>query len=419
MNKQRKRLFLLRILLGLLILANMGAIFFFSAQSGSDSGKTSSSVTEILAQMAVPSFDSMSDDEQAHIRETLHPFVRKFAHMAEFGSLAALVFLFLLTFGGSSLFPYAGAILFSFVYACTDEFHQLFSSGRGASLFDVLIDLSGALIASTLLLGILLLLRRRGKALFTQPTTVTHYRLPNLNHLPVKRIALASDLHRAKAAPALTLLEQEKPDLILIPGDLMGEKRLAEADSEGYAFLRGCAKLAPTFYSLGNHEISCTRSGSGKRIREPRPLSDEIRERIRETGAILLDNESILHGGMRICGLTSGIRGKENRPKEQVLAAFASAKEPRLLLCHHPEYYAPYVARTTIELTVCGHAHGGHWRLFGRGIYAPGQGLFPKYTSGVQDGRCVISRGMGDHTGIPRIGNLPEVVILHLDTPVS
>jgi predicted MPP superfamily phosphohydrolase len=67
-----------------------------------------------------------------------------------------------------------------------------------------------------------------------------------------------------------------------------------------------------------------------------------------------------------------------------------------------------------MDLIVCGHAHGGQWRLFGRGVYAPGQGLFPKYTSGVLDGVCVISRGLGNHTRVPRIFNPPELVLISL-----
>ena len=67
-----------------------------------------------------------------------------------------------------------------------------------------------------------------------------------------------------------------------------------------------------------------------------------------------------------------------------------------------------------VTLVLSGHAHGGHWRFFGRGVYAPGQGLLPKYTSGVLDNRCVISRGVGDHTRIPRLFNPREVVIITL-----
>lgn len=416
MKHNRKRLLLLRILLGLLILANMSVIFYFSEQSGAESGRTSGSITAFVARLTVSNFEQRSPEEQAEILSTLHPIVRKLAHMTEFGSLGALVFLFVLTFGGSSLFPYLTALAFSVFYACTDELHQCFTAERGPSIWDVFIDGSGALIACSLLLCLILLLRRRGRARFEQPLTTTYYSLASMRDLPFGKIALASDLHNDGIDAPLEILRQEKPDLILIPGDLMDDAGLRDPEEKGYVFLKKCAKIAPTFYSLGNHELACYHKGNPWRHPIPLPLTEEIRARIQSSGATLLENQSVLHKGVRICGLTSGIHGKENRPEEAALLSFTKSAEPTLLLCHHPEYYAPHLKDKGFSLILCGHAHGGHWRFFGRGIYAPGQGLFPKYTNGVTDGVCVISRGMGNHTGIPRIGNPPEIVILQKPT---
>lgn len=43
------------------------------------------------------------------------------------------------------------AILFSAIYAATDEFHQLFVATRQSSIWDVLIDTSGAVLGMLLL----------------------------------------------------------------------------------------------------------------------------------------------------------------------------------------------------------------------------------------------------------------------------
>ena len=68
-----------------------------------------------------------------------------------------------------------------------------------------------------------------------------------------------------------------------------------------------------------------------------------------------------------------------------------------------------------IDLTLSGHAHGGQWRFFGRGVFSPGQGLFPKYTSGMYDGgRFIVGRGLGNPIIIPRIFNSPEVLVIRL-----
>lgn len=241
----------------------------------------------------------------------------------------------------------------------------------------------------------------------------TTYQLKKQLSEPV-RLALASDLHGCPHESTVNALRKIAPDYILIPGDLMDDTELREPQSNGFAFLRACAAIAPTLYSLGNHELACYHKGNPWRHPVPVLPDERVRRHIADTGAILLENTAVTLGNMVFCGINSGINGKANAPDEQVLASFDRMEGFRVLLCHHPEYFVPYIQKTSIDLTVCGHAHGGQWRIFGRGIYAPGQGLFPKYTSGVIDERCVISRGLGNHTKIPRIFNAPELVLLEL-----
>ena len=48
------------------------------------------------------------------------------------------------------------------------------------------------------------------------------------------------------------------------------------------------------------------------------------------------------------------------------------------------------------------------WEFLNKGIYAPQQGIFPKYTSGIhkeKDTTEIISRGLGNKTIYPRINN--------------
>lgn len=245
----------------------------------------------------------------------------------------------------------------------------------------------------------------------------TFYSLKKTGISKKLRIAIAADIHNNPFERVVDALRREMPDMILIPGDLMDDFELRDPNARGYEFLRNCVGIAPTYYSVGNHEIGCYHRGNPWRKPIPNPLDEESVARIRETGAIFLNNEAVKTDGITICGLTSGINRGDNFPNEEILQKFADEEGFRILLCHHPEYFYPYIQNTNIELTVSGHAHGGHWRIFGRGIYSPGQGLFPKYTSGILEERCVISRGLGNHTKIPRIFNSPELIILTV-TPV-
>lgn len=412
--KKNTKIWLLRACLCLLILANMLVIFLFSAQSGEQSGETSSKVTQAVAEITVKDFEQKTQQEQTQIVEKMHPPVRKLAHMAEFGSLGALTLLLLLTWKGGLLWRYGAALAFTLLYAATDELHQLLAENRGPRITDVLIDLSGAVITCTLILAVALLIKHR-KGNKKMKLQTTRYNIKGSKGIKGIKLAVASDLHGCATEEILKRLVEEQPDLILIPGDLTDDEGLRDASNACYGFLSACAAIAPIYYSLGNHELACYHKGNPWRHPIPVPVPQTVKTRIAQTGAILLDNDSVLHGEVRICGLTSGINGKKNEPDAKTLADFASQTEYRILLCHHPEYFMPYIKDTDIELTLCGHAHGGQWRFFGRGTYAPGQGILPKYTSGVLENRCVISRGLGNHTHIPRIFNTPELVIVEIE----
>ena len=88
-----------------------------------------------------------------------------------------------------------------------------------------------------------------------------------------------------------------------------------------------------------------------------------------------------------------------------------------ILIAHRPEFLSIY-ARYPIDLVCAGHAHGGQVRLPGvGGLFAPGQGLFPKYTGGkYTEGQTtmVVSRGLGGREAPVRIFNMHEMVVMTL-----
>ena len=200
-----------------------------------------------------------------------------------------------------------------------------------------------------------------------------------------------------------------------LPDDLGSCFSPENSDQAVLDFLRACAAIAPTFYSPGNHEVRCYHKGNIFAHPTPVPIPPHYRAAVAETGAVFLDNEFTEWGDNVICALSSGLNGHVNEPNAEAMARFKALSPVgrKLLLCHHPEYI-PQLSDLHMDLVVCGHAHGGQWRIFGQGIYSPGQGLFPKYTSGVHNGNCVISRGLGDHTSLPRIFNPNELVMIQL-----
>ena len=232
------------------------------------------------------------------------------------------------------------------------------------------------------------------------------------------RMALVTDLHAREPEGVLRVLKAEKPDYILLGGDILEalDGSCDELNEKAFGIFKGCADIAPTFYCTGNHEDGGVHSG-GRKWKEgkckPRDYTCENIERIKASGVIFLLNSYAVADGISFGGLASGLINEDNRPDIGFLDEFSRIDAPKILICHHPEYYEKYIRERDIDLTVSGHAHGGQWRIFGRGVYAPGQGLFPKYTSGVHDGRLVISRGLKKGI-IPRFFNRKEIVIIEI-----
>ena len=73
--------------------------------------------------------------------------IRKYAHMAEYALLAVSAVCFFTELLLERIPKRAALIcaVFCFLYACSDEYHQLFVPGRSGQFTDVLVDMAGAL----------------------------------------------------------------------------------------------------------------------------------------------------------------------------------------------------------------------------------------------------------------------------------
>ena len=207
--------------------------------------------------------------------------------------------------------------------------------------------------------------------------------------------ALVSDLHNRPYEEFLSAVRERKPDFVLAPGDIL--ERTEERQDMGLAFLTGLAREFPVFYAPGNHE---------------RDIDRETLERIRKTGAVWLENASARLGKLNIGGISGEFELTDEA--RAFLDAFCLQGGVRILLCHQPDRYFHYIRNYDIPVVVSGHAHGGQIRIFGQGLFAPQQGIFPKWTSGVHENRLVVSRGLANHTIVPRLWTRPEVCFVTL-----
>ncbi len=225
------------------------------------------------------------------------------------------------------------------------------------------------------------------------------------------RAAVLADLHSTKFGrqsqnELIEPLIKLKPDVILLPGDIVDERK---SPAPAFTLLKQINRIAPCFYVTGNHEYYGGRE-------------DDILSLIGELDIDILRGDVLYFTKgddiIQIAGMEDRFAGEErffdqcSSIKSQLDRDFF-----RILISHRPDMVDVY-EYIGADLTVCGHAHGGQLRVPGilNGIYAPHQGLFPKYAGGrysLKCGEMIVSRGLMKDIK-PRVFNPPELVIIDI-----
>ncbi len=228
------------------------------------------------------------------------------------------------------------------------------------------------------------------------------------------RLLLLSDLHSGfygKDQKTLVAhIRACRPDAILLAGDIADDR----APFVGTArLLSAVAGDYPCYYVAGNHEF---RTGE----------IDTVKQKIATFGVTVLAGQTAnlkLRGqNLQIAGIDDPacetyVQGANWQAELDTCAAQRDRAAYSVLLTHRPERVAAY-QKSGFDLVLAGHAHGGQVRIPGllNGIYAPNQGLFPRYAGGrYQLGKTtlIVSRGLC-RNGLPRVFNRPELVFVEL-----
>lgn len=262
----------------------------------------------------------------------------------------------------------------------------------------------GTLRRIAIWLAMLLLGALAAMAAFSQRLELSHYTVASPKVTQGITLAVASDLHNSFYGEGQRELIQAVLDsgaeALLAPGDMAD----SVAELEGMqALVEGLGGL-PVFYTTGNHECA-----SGEEA--------QIKAALREMGVTVLEGQGVRFGEIRIAGTDDPQGLTRAQWREQIEACRADDDVFTLLLAHRPDRIESY--SEGFDITVSGHAHGGQLRIPGPlpGVYAPNQGWFPKYTSGLYpagEGQLLVSRGLAQST-VPRLFNRPELVILHVE----
>ena len=286
----------------------------------------------------------------------------------------------------------------------------------------------------------------------------------------VLRVVHLSDLQGAcfgnDNMELLGRVSDTKPHLIVFTGDLVDRRMQvnkgfelgasnsfeAEATKDFEAaidFMKNLRMIAPTFFSYGNHELAFSQD-IGRALREKlentgvvvldgtshienvkiRKLPDDkLRDESRRNDDTASRNVEVLLTGFpeRLLMVEGRNRTKKNSDVDQdvLKSAVEEIKQKRtesqcdisILLAHEPQFIEEY-SSASYDYIFSGHAHGGQIRLpILGGLFSPGQGILPKYTSGVHNagnGKMIISRGLGNSSFPIRVFNRPEIIIAEI-----
>lgn len=121
-------------------------IFGFSSQGGSESSGLSRKAAVAVITVADDSHIlHVTDQNRETYIENLQYPIRKGAHMTEYMIFTLSVMVALYVWRVRCRIVYLESFMIAFIFACTDELHQLYVPGRSGRFTDVLIDGTGAL----------------------------------------------------------------------------------------------------------------------------------------------------------------------------------------------------------------------------------------------------------------------------------
>lgn len=305
-------------------------------------------------------------------------------------------------------------------------------------------------------------------------TTTYRLHLPKMSHhLRHKEIVFLTDIHikdRTKESFLLKIVDEvknQKPDLILLGGDIAHAQTNDRALDQLDYFLKKLTEISPVVAIFGNHELgngrldqieSIYQKNNVRLLKNEELLVDlnvhapsiEITDEKEEDKGqselahrVNLDDNDLSQNDLESISenIENELTAKQSNDKKANLLIWGlSEKEqtfiikrkpltrldvseeqncPVILLAHFPQFFENYLNDEDLvpDLVLAGHNHGGQVILpvIG-GLYGPRQGFNPKYDYGLYTSsknpltRMIVSRGIGNSDFPFRFNNRPEIV---------
>lgn len=284
---------------------------------------------------------------------------------------------------------------------------------------------SKKIIVSVILIAAAFLICLSGKSLYDSKYSLTcsEYSIESEKLTSPIRVVQLSDLHNsefgAENQKLIEMVKAQKPDIILITGDQLNGNE--EDTSVAVDTVSALSEVAPTYFSLGNHEIMYQQN-----------FGIDVTELFESAGATVLEMEYVdievngqqirIGGIYGYCLPEKYLKTNETDPEEcEWLSDFQNTSRYTVLMCHMPTSWilSDGINEWNVNSVFSGHTHGGEIILpFIGGVYGPDFGFFPGKLEGVyysenKDKVLILSRGLGTASSIPRFNNIPEIVTVN------
>jgi uncharacterized protein len=223
------------------------------------------------------------------------------------------------------------------------------------------------------------------------------------------RLLLMADIHVAgpdmppsRLERIVRLANQQKPDIVLIAGDLVSDKAPSTRSytlREAIAPLRQLKPNLAVVAVLGNHD----------HWRDAAVARSELAS----AGVIVLNNSAQSVGPLAIGGLDDDFTGRADVPA--TLTAMAQTKGMPILLSHSPDPFPDVPGH--IPLMMAGHTHCGQLRYPWGGSPATMSRYGQRYACGrvYENGKVlIVSAGLGTSVLPFRFGAKPDMWLITL-----
>jgi predicted MPP superfamily phosphohydrolase len=229
-----------------------------------------------------------------------------------------------------------------------------------------------------------------------------------LSHFRSITIAMVSDIHmgtligKGRLEKMVCRINEIKPDLVILAGDLLDEIQEPIFRHDIGAPLRNLKAVNGIYGITGNHEYI---GGVENAVNYIETLGIKM----------LRDSTIKVNNELYLCGREDRSKGgwfsgksRKNLPE---LLKNVDFKDPVILLDHQPFHFDD-VVNNKVDLQLSGHTHHGQfWPIswITRAIYELSWGYLKKGNT-----HFYVSNGFGTWGPPIRIGNRPEIVIIHL-----